>query len=178
MFGRARILGDMINIDSFTFKFDPVEDRIRLVGNLDNGQTRIDFWLTRRLALRMLDAGNEMVQRTSVRVSKVPSQYREATAQFEHQQAQERMEVSHQPVEETEEREPGLLQRIDVSHKDGRYQLRLFNQDEPNEVAAVSVLNYDELHQILHLIHSGCESLDWGAPALFAGPAGEDRVFQ
>lgn len=62
----------MITINTFTFQFDFAEDRIRLVGNLDNDAPRIDFWLTRRLALRLLEAGNQMVQQTSQRVAESP----------------------------------------------------------------------------------------------------------
>ncbi len=158
----------MINILSFTFQFDPVEDRIRLVGNLDNGENRVDFWLTRRLALRILNASDELVQHTSKRVSESPPEFREATAQFEHDQARERMEVTNQPIPESAEREgPELLHRIDISHRDGRYQLRLFGQDDPDNVAAAGVVTYEELHQVLHLIHLGAERLDWDAPPLF-----------
>jgi hypothetical protein len=168
----------MITINAFTFQFDYAEDRIRLVGNLGNDQPRIDFWLTRRLALRLLDAGNQMVRKTSQRVSESPEEFKQALARFEHEEARQSMEVSAQPIPDTPENTPELLQRIDVSHRNGRYQLRLFGQSDPNEIAAVSVLTYAELHQVLHLIHSGCETLDWGAPDLFAGPAGESQLLQ
>ncbi|SEF84349.1 hypothetical protein [Marinobacterium lutimaris] len=157
----------MINIASFTFQFDLVEDRIRLVGNLDNGEPRVDFWLTRRLALRILGASDELVQHTSKRVSESPPEFRDATAQFEHEQARERMEVTNQPIPATDSKGPELLHRIDISHRNGRYQLRLFGQDDPDEVAASGVLTYDELHQVLHLIHTGADRLGWDAPPLF-----------
>lgn len=164
----------MINIGSFTFQFDPVEDRIRLVGNLDNGQQRVDFWVTRRLALRILGASDQLVQQTSKRVSESPPEFRDATAQFEHEQARQRMEVSNQPIPTSTEHEmPSLLHRIDISHREGRFQLKLFSQDAPDEIAATGVLTYDELHQILHLLHVGCEKLGWDAPPLFTATSGE-----
>lgn len=160
----------MITINTFTFQFDFAEDRIRLVGNLDNDAPRIDFWLTRRLALRLLEAGNQMVQQTSQRVAESPAEFRQATARFEHEEARQNMEVSTQPIPNTVTTSPELLQRIDLAHKNGRYQLRLFGQDDPDEIAAVCVLTYPELHQILYLIHMGCEKLDWGLPELFSSP--------
>ncbi|WP_432695125.1 hypothetical protein ACQUQP_11255 [Marinobacterium sp. YM272] len=164
----------MINIASFTFQFDPVEDRIRLVGNLDNGQQRVDFWVTRRLALRILGASDQLVQQTSKLVSESPPEFRDATAQFEHEQARERMDVSNQPIPAPSgQDEPLLLHRIDISHRSGRYQLKLFSQDDPDEIAAVGVLTYDELHQILHLLHMGCDKLEWDAPPLFTAFSGE-----
>ncbi|GGB92355.1 hypothetical protein GCM10011352_18020 [Marinobacterium zhoushanense] len=162
----------MVNIGAFTFQFDQVEDRIRLVGNLDNGQPRIDFWLTRRLAKLLLDGGNELVQKTSRRVSESPSEFKDATAQFEHEQAKAVLEASNQPVPTSAETVPRLLHRVDFSFKGGRYRLRLFAHDNPDEVAAVSVLTYPELHQILHLIHTGCEILKWDIAEPFSAFAG------
>jgi len=160
----------MITINTFTFQFDFAEDRIRLVGNLNNDAPRINFWLTRRLALRLLDAGNQMVQQTSRRVAESPMEFRQATARFEHEEARQNINATSQPIPESAATTPELLQRIDLAHKDGHYQLRLFGQDDPDEIAAVSVLTYAELHQFLHLIYTGCSRLDWGAPELFSGP--------
>lgn len=168
----------MVNIGAFTFQFDPAEDRIRLVGNLDNGQPRIDFWITRRLAKRLLDAGNQLVQKTSKRVSESPSEFKEATAQFEHEQAKALLETGSEPLPQDVEVEPILLHRVDFSFKDGRYRLRLYDQDNADEVVAVSVLTYSELHQVLHLIHTGCDSLEWGLSEPFSAFAGNPAQLQ
>ncbi|NVK41757.1 MAG: hypothetical protein HWE39_10995 [Oceanospirillaceae bacterium] len=158
----------MLNIASFTFQYDQQEDRIRLIGNLQNGQPRIDFWLTRRLCLRILGAADQLVSQTSERVSKMPSEHREAMAQFEHEQARQAMKVREAPLEARDR--AILLHRLDASFHDGRYLLTFFGEAQA-EAVATSVLNYAELHQVIHLIHRGCEVLDWGAPTkLFAAP--------
>ncbi|MBV1788107.1 hypothetical protein KQ940_08570 [Marinobacterium sp. D7] len=168
----------MVNIGAFTFQFDQVEDRIRLVGNLDNGQQRIDFWLTRRLAKLLLDGGNELVQKTSRRVSESPSEFKDATAQFEHEQAKAVLDASNHPVPTGRGTEAKLLHRVDFSFKGGRYRLRLYTHDNPETVAAVSVLTYAELHQILHLIHTGCEILKWDIAEPFSAFAGSAARLQ
>lgn len=152
----------MLNIGSFTFQYDQHEDRIRLIGNLNNGQPRIDFWLTRRLCLRILGAADQLVSQTSERVSKSPRAHREAMAQFEHEQARAAMQATEAPLETRQQAR--LLHRLDASFRDGRYQLTFFG-GESEEAVATSILNYAELHQVLHLIHHGCKVLDWGAPA-------------
>lgn len=152
----------MINIGSFTFQYDQGEDRIRLIGNMSNGQLRIDFWLTRRLCLRILGAADQLVQQTSKQVSRSPVEHREAMAQFEHEQAREALQVHEAPLRTRSQ--AAVLHRLDASFRDGRYQLSFFTADG-DQAAAVSVLNYAELHQVLHLLHRGCQSLDWGAPA-------------
>lgn len=161
----------MITINAFTFQFDYTEDRIRMVANLDNGGLRADFWLTRRLAVRLLDAGNQMVHETSRRVSESPAPFRQAAARFDHEEARQNMEVSTQSIPRSEATRPELLHRIDVAHNQGRYRLRLFGEHDPDEVAAVCVLTYSELHQILHLIHAGGRKLEWGLPELFSDPS-------
>lgn len=153
----------MLNLASFTFQFDAAEDRIRLIGNLGNGQPRIDFWLTRRLTLRLVDAYSKIVQQTSRRVSQSPPEYRDAMAQFEHDQARERMQATQEKVPDGEFAAQ-LLRRIDISFRDGRYQLRFFAGDDGENPQAVSVLTYPELHQVFHLIHTGCETLEWALP--------------
>ncbi|MFC6671025.1 hypothetical protein [Marinobacterium aestuariivivens] len=166
----------MLNIASFTFQYDQHEDRIRLIGNLSNGQPRIDFWLTRRLCLRILGAADQLVQQTSERVSHSPREHRGAMAQFEHEQARQAMQVEEAPLK-TRDRAM-LLHRLDASFRDGRYQLTFFAGDR-EEAAATSILNYAELHQVLHLIHRGCEVLEWGAPPkLFSSGAEEAPTLQ
>nr|WP_067291583.1 hypothetical protein [Marinobacterium profundum] len=151
----------MTNIGSFTFQFDQSEDRIRLIGNMSNGQPRVDFWLTRRLCLRILGASDQLVRQTSKQVSRSAPEHREAVAQFEHEQAREALKVQEAPLQTCAP--AAVLHRLDASFRGGRYQLSFFT-GESEEAVAVSVLNYAELHQVLHLLHRGSQALDWGAP--------------
>ncbi len=156
----------MLNIGSFTFQYDQREDRIRLIGNLSNGQQRIDFWLTRRLCLRILGAADQLIRQTSQQVSRSPVEHREAMARFEHEQARQALQVQEAPLDT--QSAAAVLHRLDASFRDGRYKLSFFS-GEGEKVVAVSVLNYAELHQVLHLIHRGCQTLDWGGPAHLFG---------
>lgn len=152
----------MTNIGSFTFQYDQSEDRIRLIGNMSNGQQRVDFWLTRRLCLRILGAAEQLISHTSKQVSRSPLEHREAIAQFEHEQAREALQVHEAPLQT--KAQAVVLHRLDASFRDGRYKLSFFAGDNEHALAS-SVLTYAELHQVLHLIHRGCQSLDWGVPA-------------
>ena len=155
----------MLNIASFTFNFDHVEDRILLVGNLDNGSERIDFWLTRKLVLRLLNASGDLVKKTSDEVALVPKEHQAELTQFHHETARQSL-----PVEGKDQalisRGANLLSRLDISYKGGQYSLKFFS--DPDEACAVSYLTYAELHQVLHLLHRGALSLEWGvSDALF-----------
>jgi len=158
----------MIDISAFSFHYDEFQDRIRLIGNLENGQQRIDFWLTRRLTLRLLDAAMELISKTSKAVTEAPVELRPAMAQFEHEQASQAASISKEKRRADHRNHPvEVLSRLDISYQGSRYKLSFFlaEQDEP---CALSLLSYQEMHQVLHWIHRGAETLDWGtAKSLF-----------
>jgi hypothetical protein len=159
----------MVNIASVSFFFDQVEDRIRLIGNLENQGPRVDFWLTRRLVIRLLELSLELVQKTSQQVNKVPVQHQGAMAQFEHDQAQQAPTIQSAESQNHGEHPASILRRLDISFQDGRYRLSFFVHGV-EEMQAVSVLSYQELHQTLHWLHRGSLKLDWGSNAsLFDG---------
>ncbi len=155
----------MINLASLSFHFDPVEDRIRLIGNLSNSHQRIDFWLTRRLVLRLLDASDQLIKKTSEKVSQMPAEHQSAMAQFEHDEAQQQQSVLKEESLDHTDETVQLLQRLDISFRDGRYQLGFFENGQA-EATGFSILSYAEMHQILHWLHKGCQQLEWGAPSV------------
>jgi len=155
-----------IKIKAFTFEFNQFQDRIRLGGNLYCAEEEVSFWLTRRLAMRLLDAAAELVKKTSANISKVPFEHKEAMAQFEHQSAafDETSTVektSSMNSEKTENIDICILHRLDISYKNERYKLNFFvaGKDQP---VATSVIGSGQLHQILSLIHTGALELEWG----------------
>lgn len=151
----------MINLASLSFYFDVIEDRIRLIGNLDNGQQRVDFWLTRRLVLRLLDASPKLVQQTSEKISKTPLEHQSAMAQFEHDKAKQSQSVRQESNLEHKDFKASLLRRLDISFQKGQYRLSLYVGGQ-DEIFGFSVLTHQEIHQILHWLHKGCLQLEWG----------------
>ena len=151
----------MTNLASLSFHFDAVEDRIRLIGNLDNGQQRTDFWLTRRLVLRLLDASPKLLQQTSEKVSRTPFEHQSAMAQFEHDVAQQTRPVRQDTNLIHKDFQAHLLKRLDISFQKEQYRLSFFVADDA-QLFAFSVLTRQEMHQILHWMHKGCLQLEWG----------------
>lgn len=152
----------MLNIAAFTFNYDPLEDRILLVGNYNNGQQRVDFWLTRKLILRLLSAAGELVEKTSNDIAGVAEQHKADLAQFHHDNAQSHLkgDEAEQLTQQVVAKEPKLLNRLDISHQNGNYRMLFYaGGDQP---IAVSILTYNELHQIFYLIHRGAMTLEWG----------------
>ncbi|PIE24949.1 MAG: hypothetical protein CSA60_02135 [Neptuniibacter caesariensis] len=155
----------MLNIGAFTFRYDHLQDRILLVGNFSNGQQRIDFWLTRKLVLRLLEGAQNLLEKTSEEIGEAPQQHKAHLAQFHHENAQQNLNAERE-VEGIATIDGHLLSRLDISHQDGRYRMLFFSgSDQPS---AFSVVTYAELHQILHFLHQGALTLDWGvSPVLF-----------
>lgn len=155
----------MLNIAAFTFKYDQLEDRLLLVGNFNNQQPRVDFWLTRKLVMRLLSGAQELVDKTEGAVQQAPSAHKSELAQFHHDHAKQVMNVERENQTLTPE-DTCLLTRLDISYRNDQYRLLFYS--EGTEPVAMSVLTYDELHQILFLMHKGALSLDWGvSPNLF-----------
>ncbi|MGH1462769.1 MAG: hypothetical protein ACRBB6_12105 [Neptuniibacter sp.] len=155
----------MLNIAAFTFKFDQLEDRVLLVGNYNNKQPRIDFWLTRKLVMRLLAKAQELIEKTSGSIATAPAEHKSQLAQFDHDQAWRSSSVEHEN-QTINAINAELLTRVDFAFKNGNYQLLFYALGD--EALATSILNYEELHQVLHLIHKGALSLDWGVmPSLF-----------
>lgn len=154
----------MINLASLSFYFDVIEDRIRLIGNLDNGHQRVDFWLTRRLVLKLLDASPKLVQQTSEKISKTPLEHQSAMAQFEHDKAKQSQSVRQESNLEHKNFTASLLRRLDISFQKRQYRLSFYVGSQ-DEVFGFSVLTHQEMHQILYWMHKGCLQLDWGVSA-------------
>ena len=151
----------MINLASLSFHFDAIEDRIRLIGNLDNGQQRVDFWLTRRLTLRLLEASPKLLQQTSEKISLTPFEHQSAMIQFEHDEAQQSQVVRQDSSLSHDGFETILLRRLDISFQKEQYRLSFFVADDA-PLFAFSVLSRQEMHQILHWMHKGSMQLEWG----------------
>lgn len=166
----------MLNIATITVHFDPFEDRILLVGNLNNSEPRCDFWLTRNITLKLLEALGSLVQKTSKRIASAPNEYQSGLAQFEHEQAQVDMKLQPEP-ELCKEGVPGLLYKVDVSHLAQCYQLRFYEHGCDDAVAQVRV-THGELHQVLSLLHRGALELDWGVDEQLFDPLTPPSVLQ
>lgn len=177
-----------VRIEAFTFEYNEVQDRIRLSGNLYNEGEEVSFWVTRRLALRLLKAATALVEKTSPSIVNTPSDHRAAMAEFEHQSAKlaskhavethkENTNFQDAPpkqakvdqVSKAEEKEEEIivsriLSRVDISFRDKHYKLSFFAESK-KQAAACSVIDYNQLHQVLSLIHRGAVKLDWGVDA-------------
>ena len=124
-----------VKIEAFTFEYCELQDRVRLSGNVYNTGIEIHLWLTRRLALRLLESAVDLIEKTSSVIAKTPVDHRAAMALFEHESAR----LLTENVIETTSKMAGItsdsslkvnlievINRLDISFKDKKYQLSFF----------------------------------------------------
>jgi hypothetical protein len=168
-----------VKIEAFTFEYNELQDRIRMSGNAYNNAAPVHLWLTRRLALRLLNSAVELIEKTSASIAQTPIDHRAAMALFEHENAQAMtqslIETTSKPLlqQHTVSEEidtTTIINRLDISFKKTNYQLSFFVSSQ-DTVVATAIVDYNQLHQILSLIHKGALALEWGvAETLFSVP--------
>jgi len=157
----------VIKIETFTFDYNTMEDRILISANLYNRLDEINFWLTRKLTLKLLDAGAGLIEKTSPVIAKTPIEHKAAMALFEHQNAEQSTANQAFPANISKEgnieltSEPSVLTRLDIGYKAQQYKFSFFIAKQDDAIA-VSLIDYKEFHQILALIHKGAVHLNWG----------------
>ncbi len=52
----------LVEAHKFTAWYDAVEDRLRLVANMDKPEARVDFWITRRLFLTIITQLDDFIE--------------------------------------------------------------------------------------------------------------------
>ena len=52
----------LVEAQKFTAWYDAVEDRLRLVANMDKPEARVDFWITRRLFLTIITQLDDFIE--------------------------------------------------------------------------------------------------------------------
>ena len=52
----------LVEADKFTAWYDAVEDRLRLVANMDKPEARVDLWITRRLFLTIITQLEDFIE--------------------------------------------------------------------------------------------------------------------
>ena len=131
--------------------------------------------MTRKLVLRLLEAAQGLVEKTSGAVADAPLQHKSQLAQFHHDNAQQDMQLEREDQTVVSE-QAALLSRLDISHQEGQYRVLFFTTSK--EPVAMSILSYEELHQILHLLHRGAQVLDWGVKSSLFDSANIAPVLQ
>ena len=155
----------MIVLETITFKYAPREDRVLTAINAGKAQTW-SCWLTRRLALALLERAAELVANTSPLAQRAPVEARSEVASFEREAAiaGTAKAMSNTPAEILKKSETGaeLVDRVTISSRGNDFQMEL--KGENNGGAAGPVARV-ALQRILQMLQAEVAKAEWlGTP--------------
>ena len=148
----------MLVLTRLTTKYDVEQDRVRISGEVKDGQAVV-LWLTQRLLNRLVlhvSSKLEMPEPTQVKPLSVQTQVKQSFAQ-QHARAQMPRQIA--PVKPDEHSPQWLVNKVDV--KSGPDGVRLiFKGAEQNNQAAVG-LPFTPLRQFLGILHDQYRLAGW-----------------
>lgn len=156
----------MRTLRTLTFVYEPREDRILAAINANQADAW-SCWLTRRLALALIERMPDFLTSTSDLAKRAPAQLRGEAIAFEREAAIAKTAAAMSPtppdILKTSSAGAELADRLSISpHGDG-FRLELHG---PAQHGAAGVLTRDGLQRILQMLHGVVERAAWlGAPA-------------
>jgi hypothetical protein len=153
-----------------TLRYDPSEDRILAAFNAASVESR-GYWLTRRLALKFIEAANAYLERMSAVASKTPVDLRGELATMEREVSLVRTQgaVSQTPpagLERTREAAE-LTAEVNISAEGQGFRLRLRGSKGGESVVGCTRA---ELQRIMHMFEVETAKAAWRDPAAVAAP--------
>jgi len=167
-------------LTTVTFVYEPREDRIAAAINAGRPDAW-SCWLTRRLALALLERASGYLSKTSDLAKQAPAELRREIAGFEREaaMASTAAAMSKTPDEILKSSTDGaaLADRLTIArHPKGGFKFELVGQ---NGEGTVGLLTRDEMQRVLHMLSSVVAKAGWIAapqgpqaaqPAVAAAP--------
>lgn len=163
-------------LKSLTFLYVPREDRMLAAVNAGSVDAW-SCWLTRRLALAVLERATDYLQKKSDLTQRTPANLRGELIAFERDAAIAKtaraMSVTPPAVLKTSEVTAELAQRLTISQVGGGFRLELHG---PAGTGAAAVLKPAELQRVLQMLRAEVTKAGWGAASSKTEAATAPRV--
>ena len=165
----------MLVLKTVTFLYRKREDRI--LAALNAGQPEAwSCWLTRRLALAMLERAAELLARTSALAQVAPADVRSELVAFERDAAMVNTAKGLSPtpgdVLKSSWTAAELLERITISSRRGNFRVELQGESGGGMASGIA---RDDLQRILQMLQTEVAKADWLSPsATSATPASKE----
>ena len=158
-------------IASITFVYDPREDRIAAAANPGRADAW-SCWLTRRVALALLERTTEFLDSTSALAKRAPAEMRGEFAAFEREAAiaktQPAMSVTPPEILKSSASAAALIERVSITPQGDNFRLELYGASGDGAAAGLSRA---ELQRILQMLQGVVAKAGWFAAAGKAAPA-------
>jgi hypothetical protein len=158
-------------LTSVTFVYDTPEDRILTAVNAGQPEAW-SCWLTRRLALALLERATEYLSSTSALAQRAPADFRGEFVAFERDAAIAKTAgaMSNAPADVLKSSATGaeLAERLIISNQGDRFRLELHGQSGGG---AVGALTRAEFQRILQMLQAEVAKAGWLATPAKSQPA-------
>jgi len=158
-------------LTSITFVYVPREDRITVAINAGRADAW-SCWLTRRLALAVIQRGTEYLVSTSDLAQRAPAEFRGEAVAFERDAAiaktAQAMSSTPPAVLKASTDIAELAERLTISRERDAFRLELRGQGEQG---AAGTVNRAELQRILQMLHTAVMQANWLAAPATGQPA-------
>jgi hypothetical protein len=158
-------------IASITFVYEPREDRIAAAVNPGRSDAW-SCWLTRRLALALLERMPEFLEGTSALAKRAPAEMRGEFTAFEREAAiaktQRAMSVTPPEILKTSANAAELIDRVSIAPHGANFRLELYGMSGDGAAAGLSRA---ELQRILQMLQGVVAKAGWLAAPGKAPPA-------
>lgn len=148
-------------LKTVTFVYDSREDRVLAVLNAGLPEAW-SCWLTRRVALALLERAKEFVAHTSVLAQRAPAELRSESVAFERDAAiaSTAKSMSRTPPDVLKSSATGaeLAERLTISKQQDRFQLEIYGRGAEG---AAGVLTRAELQRILQMLQATVAQANW-----------------
>jgi hypothetical protein len=156
----------MRTLRTITFVYEPRQDRILAAINASHADAW-SCWLTRRLALALIDRMPDFLTSTSGLAKRAPAELRGETIAFEREAAIAKTAGAMSPtppdILKTSAGGAELAERLSITPQGDAFRLELHGQPQQG---AAGVLTRAELQRILQMLHGVVVQAAWlGAPA-------------
>jgi len=153
-------------LTSITFVYEPREDRIAAAINAAHADAW-SCWLTRRVALALLERAPEFLTNTSELAQRAPAEFRGEALAFERDAAIAKtagaMSVTPPEILKSRASAAELAERLSIAPQGDRFRLELQGQSGDG---AVGMLTRAELQRILQMLQGVVVKAGWlGMPA-------------
>ena len=142
-----------------TFEFVEAEDRCKITGASEDGETLI-FWLTQRLLIRLINHCLVFLDSNSERLTKnthIDDDSKSNLQGFAQQSAEKELPIED-PVVANHNSRSYLIEEIDLQFGDNGL-LLVFKEDMTKHASLA--LNIDQLRQWLAIIHNVWQIAEW-----------------
>ena len=132
-----------------SLRYDLKEDRIQLIGNISSQKSRIDFWVTRRVTIKLLDSLSDILN--------FHATCKQST------QKTGRKKIEKRKIDKRENIE--LLEKINfiIDKKRGLYRVKFLSKQKE----AVLTMNKDSFSGFVQLLTNNIPWAEWGIDRRF-----------